>query len=202
MNDVKQATNTEKAHATFMLISIRIINAIHKYETTQNAIIDALLMAHDNRLDPRIITPQQMRTQIEKIKDHLDDTLRVPEDYTHNTLRTLYQVMSVRAKIAGDKIIFRIILPLLHREQFQIFKLIPIPINNVNNETFIWIRPASNYLLATMTRNYFCALTDKEIDTCIVYGANQRICKHEQPLRQQQHDHWNAKSIYYNINHR
>lgn len=172
--------NNDEANTQLMLSAIQIVHAMVKYEATQKAIMNALVSAHGNKLSPTIITPQQLKKQLQTIRQHIDGSLGVPEDYTHNSMKTLYQIMNVKAMVTGDKIIFKSTLPLLHNEKFQIFKLIPVPTKEGSN--LLWIESTVEFLLATINRGYFYPITEQEYEKCIEYGDNQFICERNKPL--------------------
>lgn len=180
VSGIHMLKSNDEANTQLMLSALELLHAMVKYESTQSAILDALLSAHGNRLDPKIITPHQLKSQLQKIKEHVGDSFKVPEDYTHNSMRTVYQIMSVRAMVNNDKIIFKLTLPLLHNEQFQIFKLIPVPTKA--NDSFVLMQPSIDFLLATRNRNYFFTMVDREFNNCIMYSDDQYICKRNKPL--------------------
>lgn len=179
-DDIKNLTDKEQIDHRLMTTSFHILTAIMKYETIQNEILDVLLDAHSSRVTTDILSPDQLRRQIMTIEKQVDSSILVPGGNTHDTLQAIYSIMSITAHIMNGKIIFKINLPLLMNEQFQIFK--PIAVPTIRGNKYVWIEPGMSYLLATRSRDHYYAMNENEFEGCIDYIERSRICTRRQQI--------------------
>jgi hypothetical protein len=76
---------------------------------------------------------------------------------------------------------FVILLPLVNRGTFSIYKLIPIPMP-LDKSKFLYIETGKSFLWIDQARQFYF-MTDKDwIDACRVLDSRSYVCKQNQPL--------------------
>jgi hypothetical protein len=72
-------------------------------------------------------------------------------------------------------------LPLVNRGNFNIYRLIPIPVP-LDSTKFLYIDTGKSFLCIDQARQYYF-MTDKEwMDSCKILNAMNHVCKQNQPL--------------------
>lgn len=196
INDMVNMTNEQQQTNQLLSATLRIANALTKYEHTQTNILNILLDVHNGQINANILTPVRLRTELQKIHGIIDATILVPGEDAHEELRSLYGIMSIQATTMHEQLIFRITLPLMLNRQFQVFKLISIPTRQ--NDKYIWFVPSTQFLLTTLQRNYYYPMREAELDKCASYGTNAFICERRQPLVGPQTTHINCEILMLN----
>lgn len=155
--------------------TFHVLIAMTKYEATQTNILNALLNVHNGQVSANILSPRQLKLQLQKIHATVDSSILVPGEDAHDELRSLYGIMNIQAATAYEQIIFKITLPLISNRQFQVFELIPVP--TLHNGKYIWFVPDSPILLTTITRSYYYPMSRDDLHECNAYGKNAIICE-------------------------
>lgn len=180
MQEVNNATDIRVKMDKLTGTAMQIMMALTKYETKQANIIGTLLDVQNRRGNAKIISPQQLKLQIQKIHASVDSTILVPGENAHNELNSLYNVMHIQVMTTNEQIIFKVTLPLVTNEQYQLFKLTSIPTRRDNK--YIWFEPSTQYLITTLRRNYYYAISEIELEKCERYGADAIICERKRQL--------------------
>ncbi|XP_037930945.1 uncharacterized protein LOC119665771 [Teleopsis dalmanni] len=143
-------TATEQIHVTQLLLSLsaELTLMVSNLQHIQSEIINVLTDTHHGKISPLLLTPDQLTKEINRIKGHLPSSRTLP--FTEDNLTDFYKLMKVKSTIKNQHVLFLIQLPLLDKQQFELFKTTPIPV--VINKTMIIIKTEVEYL-ATNTYN-------------------------------------------------
>lgn len=180
IDDIQNMSSDQEKVNSLTSATFRILIALTKYEATQSSILDVLLDVHNKQANANILPPEQLKIQLNRIHANIDASILVPGEDAHDELRSLYSIMSIQATTAHGQIIFRITLPLVLNEQFQIFNLIATP--TLQGLNYIWFEPSTPYLLTTLRRNYYYALNEFEFKECNEFGKQSIICERKHQM--------------------
>lgn len=182
--DIQRLSNDEEKINKLTDATFHILLAMTKYEATQASIVNAILDVHNGVVSSNIISPQQLKAQLQKIHATIDSSILVPGEDAHDELRSLYSIMRIQATTVHDQVVFKIILPLILNQQFQVFKLISVP--TLHEGRYIWFVPNTPILLTTIRRTHYYPMSDNDLHECNVYGANAIICEHKNVMHMAQ----------------
>jgi len=98
---------------------------------------------------------------------------------SHN-INDLYKIMSVKCRISGKFTLFVVQLPLVTRTQFELYRLIPLPV--VVNQSYIYISPSAELLMIDLQREIFYAMTSNKVSRCISIQPRKYLCPQTNPL--------------------
>lgn len=163
--------NTHASHL-FITAALRILIQLTTYQLTQNALLGLVLDTQNGKLNPLLLTPNQFVEQITFIQGHISPTMRIPGYDSRSDLAILYKIISTKARVMENMIIIEIGIPLVTREQFQIFHILPLPTLHKR----ISIIPTTPYLAITLDRNKYWLINDGEINSCILLQERKYIC--------------------------
>lgn len=151
-------------------LTIHTLILSNSYQRMQDAQMDITLDTQHGKFNTLIIKPTQLRQQLKAIEGHIPPNLAIPA----NNELDIYALMKTRVRAINNKLIFRVSIPLIQRETFQIFKPIPVPTSK--GKEFIYIEPTMEYLLVNLPRTIFCPLNTRELDQCETQGARRLHC--------------------------
>jgi len=185
MDTLKSETN-EKINLFSKIIEVeghmlRVNNAINVLQRNMDLSIDSVMNAQKEVLQPQIISPiTLMETLIKSVSAFPKDiTLPFPlsKDSAHFILRHCDLLVYIKNGILG----YVILLPLVNRGNFNIYRLIPIPVP-LDRSKFLYIDVRKSFLWIDQARQYYF-MTDKEwMDSCKILNSMKYVCKQNQPL--------------------
>lgn len=143
----------------------------NKQITAQGVIqmITLLLMEHERALArikqslnlksggmPEIISEEQLRKDLSKIEESLPSNKALPMDIARENILHIFKYTMIRASKRRDRIIMKLTIPIVKRDEFTLSKLTPVPIK-LQNVTLI-VKPATSYFLLDKQERMFILL--------------------------------------------
>lgn len=187
INDIKHMSDDQNKINGLTVATFHILIAMTKYEATQTNILNALLNVHSGQVSANILTPTQLKLQLQKIHTTIDSSILVPGEDAHDELRSLYSIMDIQATTTHKQIVFKITLPLILNQQLQVFELRPVP--TLHDAKYIWFEPSTTILLTTMKRTHYYPMSKDDLRDCNAYGKNTVICRQKGIMHMSQTTH-------------
>lgn len=144
-------------------------------KNTQETLYDTLMDIYKGHMNVELITPVYLIEQLDKISGRLPKTLTLPVQNMQNDIRDLYKLLYVKARITDSYFLFEIHIPLASNEDYNLFRVIPLPMNSqTSNEAYPII--SSNYIAVNLEKNTYTNLSEKEINHCIQRSPENFVC--------------------------
>lgn len=143
-----------------------------------------LMTLLQNSIDGKIsgIIPfKSLKNCLQIISNKLDHTQKLPIDIKNESIYHIYKIISVRSTLINKRIMIEISIPILEKNQFHLFKAIPIP--TLFNDYFIILEPTSKYFLLNTDRLEYLPLDEDELSNCRHTVDNQLICIPYSPIK-------------------
>lgn len=163
--------NFQKIHDHLNIVNELINHLLIKFDET----ISAMLFSQNNILHPSVITPKQLRTELMKIRLNPDSEFPIdPANY--NNVYHYFSISKLAVITSQNLIIYAIKLPVVTKELYQLYNLIPLPSPTLNCPSiYTFINPTYSYLLLSNTRIYYGQA--KDLSTCTKIMADDFICE-------------------------
>lgn len=117
-NGLTQKLNTISSYSILMLM---------RFRHTQSILLSMLTSIQPGTIHPTILKPQTLIEQISIIQNNLPKQLTLPLTSHTVDVLTVMKTSSLKTKIVKDKIIIEMRIPVTSSEDYQVFKLIPVP---------------------------------------------------------------------------
>lgn len=144
------------------------------YADIQNRFIDTTIAVHSGNLYPTLVSPTKIEEQMKLIRRHIGPDLDLPDTVAH-----VYQMARVKVRLSDNKLIFRVSIPILRKDTFRVWQIIPIP--QTANGTFMELQTSADYFLVSRDNNTFCEMTKTERNACHDID-NKLVCRIRHPL--------------------
>lgn len=107
--------------------------------------IDTVSEIYHGQINLHVLTAAQLKRELHIIHGHMPKELALTIDnismFTDH--QNIYKLLKTKARATQSYIIFEITFPLIARECFQLYKLLPVP-QEINNK-MISLIPVSDY---------------------------------------------------------
>lgn len=178
---IQQQLDKERAAQLFNEFALQATLQLLHLQHSQDSLLDILTDTHHGKISPELISPQQLQGELLNIKANLPGHLKLP--IPSMELLKFYNLMTIQGRITADYVIFKIKLPLVAIDDYELLKLTAIPW--LSNDTFFKIRPASPFLMINLHRDTYYPLSDVEIRECMLAEGDCYLCHLDHPLYKQ-----------------
>lgn len=148
--------------------------AISEYNRLTAQIRRTFTDTHSGKI-PEMIPNNLLTEELKRISTILNINQQLPIDAQHVNALSIFKTASYKSTLYNQRIIVEINIPIAEREQFSLFKAIPIPITS-NNNTFI-TAPFSTYFLLNADQTKYIAITRKQMDLGSLLANGEMLYK-------------------------
>ncbi|KAG7297354.1 hypothetical protein JYU34_019327 [Plutella xylostella] len=164
----------------FNSISISVNIIINKLRRMQEDVLETLQDIHQGHLDTRVLSADQLKRELREISSQIPKYLSLPMDDMYSDITELYKAIRVKAALTTNSLILEVQIPLIHNDQFQIYRVIPIPL--ISGSLARTAITTTEYLAINIIKDTYIQLTNEEIRQCIAMGQNRYLCKINKPI--------------------
>ena len=169
-SEVLQETQSDISKLRFEAIIrdsvIEIERGLDDYNTNLLLLIDAILLAKQGILHPAILSPDQLLTSAQKIKE----TLVYEFPLTPEELLTeqIEKITNLNVIFTRGRILFELTIPLLERKTYSLYKIYPCPsTHDIEGKTVIsYIQPQIQYIAVSSDEQQYFSPTEEYLKTC------------------------------------
>nr|XP_041631965.1 uncharacterized protein LOC121502439 [Drosophila kikkawai]XP_041631966.1 uncharacterized protein LOC121502439 [Drosophila kikkawai] len=168
-----------KESIKFFMVTKQLQSLIEEGEKVQSGIINLLIDINHGRLNTNILRPNQLKSEIAKIQENLSENLIIPGKRSGTELKEVYTLLTARGLFIENKLIISAKVPLFSRHPSKLFRLIPLPIRNV--EQMIMVQLTSEYLIYNFEIDSYHLMNEATLNQCQKWQQGKRICKGSWP---------------------
>lgn len=149
---------------------------INELNEELDIIVSSILFSKQNILHPSVITPKQLYHELLKVRTNTNFELPINNDNIDNIHKYL-EICQLSVMYADKNLIYAVKIPLVTKELYQLFNLVPLPIKSPNSTSvYSFINPTFPYLLLSTTRSFYAELRD--LSTCKLSPPSDYIYSH------------------------
>lgn len=137
---------------------------------------------YHGRFNVHFLTPGQIQKELNIITGHLSQKLKLPIENSRHDLSNIYQLLNVRTRMKDLYLIFEIKIPLISRDEYDLYKMVSIPERNSDN--MFYFMPISNYVAINLKRDTYVPISDLDLSKCLQYNPNTKLCHLKTPIYQ------------------
>ena len=126
---------------------INLLNELtYQMEIEFDDLISAILFAKKNILHPSVITPKHLLLELKSARLPIDREFPVLMEFKN--IFHYVDICKIKAVFTDGILIFSIKIPLIHSQNFRLYRLIPFPTpSKLSDNLYHFIQPSFEYLL-------------------------------------------------------
>lgn len=180
LNTYLNTTNKELGTINEKLVILNHLNLItylvNEINSEYNELIDSVLFARNNVIQPSVITPTQLINELESNVKLLKDGKEFPVPLTDEFSSNLLEISQLKTYYAKDNLIFVLSIPLPSSTIYYFYHVIPLPIPYPNtSHSYAYIQPQHKYVAMAQNRMTYALLED--LNKCIDIREKEKICQ-------------------------
>jgi len=183
LSTLKNTVNKEKidSEKAFYILTSTIAaeTVVQNLKTIQQNIINTLTNMYRGHMDVHLLSPTQIKGELDKIARQLPRDSLLPE--VQKDVRDIYSLFRIHARITRQYLLMEIKIPILLDTLYEVNKLISIP-QHVDSNQVMYVIPNSNLIAFNTNENSFISLDQSDIQDCIKYQDATLMCKLNHPI--------------------
>ncbi|KAG7295329.1 hypothetical protein JYU34_022341 [Plutella xylostella] len=169
INNVKlELQNTVNVNE-FALGAITATNMLQCLKNIQEMLLDTLTDIYQGTFNFHIITPNQLRKELNIIANQISKELCLPIDNPMTDLRKIYQLLKIKTRFTESYIFFEIKVPLVLRDSYELYRITSIP-RKVQSYNMLSIVPTSEYVAINIHKDTYIEMTETDATSCLHNG--------------------------------
>ncbi|XP_075164223.1 uncharacterized protein LOC142236813 [Haematobia irritans] len=156
----------------FNLNTMQLSLIADRIQGMQTCMLDVLTDVHHGKINPLLLTPDQLQAEIEQIKIHMPHYLKLP--VTDDDILQMYKLMKIKGGLTEDHVVFTISLPLVELDDFKLYHLIPVPTRVGDSLSVINI--CSSMLAVNLDQQQYFPVSTLNLQKCDVLRQDLFIC--------------------------
>lgn len=147
------------------LTAVAASNMIHELRNIQESLLDTVTDVYHGRFNFHLLSPEQLRNELRVIASQISNELTLPIENIHTNVQNIYHLLNIKARMCNDYLLFEIKVPLVSRDSFEIFHLIPVP-TATNHSKMIDTVPISEYLAVSLAKDAYITMKKEDVASC------------------------------------
>ncbi|KAF9805595.1 hypothetical protein SFRURICE_020980 [Spodoptera frugiperda] len=127
-------------------------------------------------------------------ENHLYNLWKNQTSVVEAEFNDLYSLLKVRAKYSGKYLIIEIKIPLIERDLYEVFHLIPVPRITENN-MMMKVETISQMAAINMRKDSYLTITDTDLQSCLLQNPATILCHIRRPIHHMKDDHSLCETI-------
>ncbi|XP_073964611.1 uncharacterized protein [Choristoneura fumiferana] len=178
LQETKKSAQTNLILNELAMGALVASNMLNNLRNIQNALLETVTDIYHGRFNLHLLTPAQLIEELSKISSQLEKDVSLPVDNIHFNLQQVYGLLKIKTRMLQEFIIFEIKLPLISRESYEIFKIIPI--KKQQDDKMVSLVPISSYVAINIKKDTFITMTENDVTTCYTQ-SDSYFCPSRKP---------------------
>lgn len=167
-NNYLDKLNIESTITQNILLLSSLTNRI---SNNYDKFINAVNLGKHGILSPQVITPRTLFDELRNYKGEFE----LPITPDSSNINLYYKILEIQIFVSKGLVVFAIKIPLVDKQNYNLYNLIPLPIQHENNSIYSYIQPKKPYLLLSQSKAFYTLLQD--LNSCIEYREQEYLCK-------------------------
>ncbi|KAH9638504.1 hypothetical protein HF086_007474 [Spodoptera exigua] len=178
LNQIKEGMQNLSLSTDFIETSMISNNILFSLRNIQVTLLDTITNIYNGRFNFQLLRPEQLRHELNIISGQLPRDLSSPIDSFN--LAEVYNLLQIRTRMSPKYLIIEIKIPLIGRDMYEIYRLIPIPYLKGNQTTTVV--PISEYAAINLKKDALISISESDLKQCTRQNINLSLCYLRKPI--------------------
>lgn len=153
---------------------------LNQYAKDTTLLLNIITNAHKGQVNPQIIKPNELLTQLKDIKTNLPSNLNLPIEINAKSYFDFMKLIDLNIFYVNHLIIFVINIPLTENIPFNLYHIISLPVH-VNKNDFVFIQSTHEFIAVEKNKQSYIFFTQNQINKCKT-TKQKLICESNMPI--------------------
>lgn len=158
---------------------IELVQIIQSMIIQHRRLSELIIKCVENAINGKIsqlVPIKSLSNDLSIIERELPEYQKLPVNLQNENPLHIFKHSSITASLFGKRLLVEITLPVIERELFTVYKLMPIP-TVINNSFNVIILPSMDYFLLNNIGNEYIPITETEFSTSVFNINHEKIIK-------------------------
>lgn len=163
----------------FTLTAMAGNNLLQGLKRLQDTLLDTITDIYHGQISMHLLTPAQLKSELQVISGQMPSEMALPIADVDSEFKYLYQLLKVKARATTEYIIIEITFPLIDKESYQLYQLLPVP--QQMSSQMVKLTPVSEYVAVNIRKDSYFTITKSDLMGCQHHGQSY-ICPQRNPI--------------------
>lgn len=167
VHNMSKTENDAEYLQQFLMTALQMSDECNRLSLLLSQLLESVSNLDSKHINLNIISNAEIKDQVELIHKNTDKSLMVPD-------KNMYSIMQMKPYLTRKNIIFRITIPLLLVNKFQIFRTFATPFKFKNN--YVIVNNISPYIITSIDFKRYELLSERAFERCQSFDESTKIC--------------------------
>lgn len=178
-NTVQQEIKNISSVQDFTLSAMAASGLLQGLRRLQDSFLKTITDIYHGHVSVYLLKPEQLKDELRIIYGRMPREVSLPITNIDSDFQYIYQLLKVKARVTDQYIIFEITFPLVSRESYQLYKILPVP--QQVESSMVTIVPISEYVAVNLKQGTYFLATISELSACLFHKKTY-LCQLSKPI--------------------
>lgn len=178
LNQINEGIQNLSLSSDFIETAMIANNILFSLRNIQVTLLDTITNIYNGKFNFQLLSPEQLRHELNIISGQLPKDLSSPIDSFN--LADIYNLLQVRTRMSLKYLIIEIKIPLIGRDMYEIYRLIPLPYL-IGNQTTTVV-PIAEYAAINLKKDALIPVSESDLKQCTHQNINLVLCYLRKPI--------------------
>lgn len=153
---------------------------LNQYSKETTLLLNIIMNAHNGLINPQVLKPSELLTQLKDIKTNLPTNLNLPVEISTKNYFDFIKIIDLKIFYNNHLLVYVIHIPLIENIPFTLYRIINLPVHVKDND-FIFIQSTHEFLAVENNKQLYTFFNQNQIDKCKTI-KQKLICQTNIPL--------------------
>lgn len=180
LGTLEKQVNRVSLEEDFTLSALAAQQLLQTLKEIQQTLLDTVTDIYHGHFNIHLLTPQQLQGELNTISALLSSEVTLPINNIESDVREIYKLLKIKAKMTKEYFIFEIKIPLISRDTYDLYRLIPIP-QHVG-DYMRNIMPISKEIAINLQKDSYIPISQEDVQNCMAKDSSTLICALNRPV--------------------
>jgi hypothetical protein len=159
----------------------QVNNALTILQRNMDLLLNSVIHVQTKGIQQQIVPPRLLLDSLQENQLFFPRDTIPPFPLNKDSTGMIYKVCETKVYIKNNKLSYVISTPFVNKGEFQVYYLVPVPIQ-VNKDKLAYVKRVKSIMCVDSSRQYYYFSSETELRGCKEPTKGRRVCKQGKPL--------------------